>query len=249
MHPFSNVGMVSIFIGCKQENDMKQSNNTEAPKGIKRLLAFIILSSCCLVLSFFTPIGDWFTVDNISHIADTLGFWGPVLIIGIGIFSPLLFIPRWPIAFVSGLLYGVLWGTILATTASTLGAWLHFTLAHSLLSPISQRLKNKSRFSDIRVPHRNQFLALFFLRAFPLSNFVATNLLAGALKMNVLSYIAASFLGMIPSSIMYASWGKLMKKPSGSFYAVAALSLAFIVVGTLVAQRYFYPWIKKISKQ
>jgi len=34
---------------------------------------------------------------------------------------------------------------------------------------------------------------------------------------------------------MYAAWGKLLKKPSPSFYLLAAATLAFIVVGTVIA--------------
>jgi len=165
----------------------------------------------------------------------------------IGIVSPLLFVPRWPIAFVSGMLYGVIWGSVLANVASTLGAILHFWLAKTLLSPMSARLCNKYNIHPGKIPQEKQFATMFFLRAFPLSSFVLTNLFAGALNMRMSTFIWSSFLGMIPSTLMYAAWGKLMKKPSTEFYILAVAILVLLMIGTWIAQRKFMPWFSKLS--
>jgi uncharacterized membrane protein YdjX (TVP38/TMEM64 family) len=106
------------------------------------------------------------------------------------------------------------------------------------------RLMRKYRVEHLNIPKEKQFMVIFVLRAFPLSSFVATNVLAGALKMSRSRYVLASFLGMIPSSVMYAAWGKLMKKPDPHFYALAIVCLAVIVVGTVMAQKFVYPWLK-----
>ena len=217
--------------------------------GIKRLSAFVIISILGILATCFTPVGRFFTVDSISRIAENLGLWGPIILAVAGIVSPLLFIPRWPIAFVSGLLYGVVWGTVLANISSALGAWLHFTLARTLLAPMSARFLRKYNLDPHSVPKEKVFALLFFLRAFPLSNFVATNLFAGALKIQPRNFVLASFLGMIPSTIMYAAWGKLMKKPSGWFYALAVATLVLIVWGTIVAHKKLYPWLKNLTKR
>ena len=217
--------------------------------GIKRLLAFVILSVLGILATCFTPAGRFFTVDSISQVAEHLGLWGPIILAVAGIITPLLFIPRWPIAFVAGLLYGVFWGTVLANISSVVGAWLHFTLARTLLAPMSARLLKRYNMDPRSVPKEKVFALLFFLRAFPLSNFVATNLFAGALEIQPRNFVLASFLGMIPSTIMYAAWGKLMKKPSGWFYALAVVSLALIIWGTIVAHKKLYPWLKNLTKR
>lgn len=223
--------------------------NEQGPlKGIKRLSTFVIISVLGILATCFTPIGRFFTVDNISRVADHLGLWGPIILAVAGIVTPLLFLPRWPIAFVAGLLYGVGWGSLLANVASTLGAWLHFTLARTLLAPLSARLLRKYNMDPASVPREKVFAVLFFLRAFPLSNFVATNLFAGALKIQPRNFVLASFLGMIPSTVMYAAWGKLMKKPSGWFYALAVATLALIIWGTVVAHKKLQPWLKNRAK-
>ena len=89
-------------------------------------------------------------------------------------------------------------------------------------------------------PHR-AFLALFLLRAFPLSNFTATNILAGALGMRGRVYLPATFLGMIPSTLFYACCGKLVRKPSLEFYLLLGVLFLVILLGTLLARRRFLP--------
>ena len=223
--------------------DPKRTGN----KGWCGLGAFLAFAVVAVVISVFTPVGKFFSVDAISSLAERMGVWGPVLIAACGIVMPLLFLPRWPVAFVSGLLYGVVWGTLLANVVSTLGAWLHFIMATTLLAPGAERLRRRYNFNPGAVPPEKTFSVLFFFRAFPLSNFVATNLLAGALKVPLRTYLAATFFGMIPSSIMYASWGKLMKKPSPAYYALAVLTVAVIIIGTYMARKHFAPWLRQLN--
>lgn len=209
---------------------------------IKRLGAFLLVAALGLAASHFTTHGGKLTLDRITELAARLGPWGPLFILVAGVLTPLLFIPRWPLAFLGGLLYGVVGGALLATFASTLGAWLHFTLSRTLLAPMSDRLKKKYRLERFVVPPHKEFTAIFIMRAFPLSNFVATNLIAGALRMNRVKFVLASFLGMIPSSLLYAAGGKLMKKPSAGFYVLAGVVLVLMVVGTVYAEKLLHSW-------
>ena len=209
---------------------------------LRRLGGFLAIALAGLAISHFTPHGDLLTVDGITRLAGRMGRWGVVVILLAGVLTPLAFLPRWPIACLAGFLYGVTWGTVLSTVASAGGAWLHFALSRSLLAPLMDRLRHRYRLDRYHIPPDKEFLALFLLRAFPLSSFVATNLLAGMLKLDGRRFLAASLLGMIPSSLMYAAWGKLMKKPSADFYLLAVASLVVIVVGAVLAQKVLRRW-------
>ena len=98
--------------------------------GLRELVLFLLLAVAFVLVSVYTPASRFLSPDYISQLAGRLGYWGAYIIILAGLLSPLLFLPRWPIAFVAGLLYGVVAGTLLATAASTLGAMLHFLLAN-----------------------------------------------------------------------------------------------------------------------
>ena len=230
-----------------------QDNDTDTPSGrfagFRELFLFLLLAVAIIMASLFTPVGEFFKMEHIEQGAQDMGPWGPSILVFAGLLTPLLFLPRWPIAFVSGLLYGVVWGTLLATVASTLGAMLHFALAKGLLSPMSDRLRKRYGITSAPVPRDKAFLVLVFLRAFPLSNFVATNLLAGAMKIHFGTYVVASFVGMIPSTLMFAAWGKLLKKPSPSFGVLAVATVLFIAIGTWVAKKRFYPWLKNLRSR
>ena len=154
------------------------------------------------------PLREFLSLHHIEQLVSDLGCWGPAVIVAAGILTPVLFLPRWPLCFACGLLYGVVWGTLLPTVASLLGAWLQYALARNLLAHFTQRWLSRFRLAHAVIPPNRTFVALVLLRAFPLSNFSAVNLLAGAMRIPSRTYLVASFLGMLPSSLMYAAWGK-----------------------------------------
>lgn len=211
---------------------------------VRRLAVFLVVALSGVLISRYAHVGRYLSADAVSELAAQLGPHGILVLVLAGALTPLLFLPRWPIAFLAGLLYGVWWGTLLATLASTVGAWLHFLLSRTLLAPASERIRRRFGFTHDRIPKDKQFVTLLLLRAFPLSSFVATNVLAGALKLNRNRYLWATFLGMLPSSWMYAAWGKLMKKPDPHFYVMATLAVILIVAGSVAAQRYMKPWFR-----
>ncbi len=215
---------------------------------LRRLGIFLLVAVVGVAVSHYANLGDYFSAKAILELSDRLGPYGVAIIFAAGALTPLLFLPRWPIAFLAGLLYGVVWGTLLASVASTLGAWLHFMLSRSLLAPASDRLKRRFGWERLTIPQEKQFATIFLLRAFPLSSFVATNILAGVLKLSQRRYIAASFLGMIPTSIMYAVWGKLLKMPEPHFYGVAIGAVILIVIGSVAARRYIGPLLRPAPK-
>jgi uncharacterized membrane protein YdjX (TVP38/TMEM64 family) len=205
---------------------------------VAKPLSFVAIAIIGIFIGLFTPLKQYLTIDAIRGFAETLGAWGPITLLAIGALGPLMFLPRWPICFMGGMLYGVFWGALIGNIASLLGAWLHYTTAKSLVSDSSEKLLKRLNLDLGKLHGRNSFWTVFILRVVPISNSSATNLLAGALKISTKSYLAASFCGMIPTTIMYASWGKLMKKPSPECYVIAVGILALIIIATIVIRRF-----------
>lgn len=211
---------------------------TAEPAAWRRLLPFAVLSLLFLGLGLLPGVRAHLRADALRDAARGLGPWTPLAIALFALVSPLAFVPRWPVAFVCGLLYGVGWGSVLANLASTLGAWLHFRLARRAFGATAARLLPRAaRWRDALSDPRTAFTALFLLRAFPLSNFTATNLLAAALGLPGRVYLGATFLGMIPSTLLYAALGKLLRRPSPGFAALVAALCVFLALGTLLARR------------
>jgi len=201
-----------------------------------RAAAFAVVSLLLLAASLLLPVREWWRVERLVELGRQLGWWGPVGVIVLGMATPLLLLPRWPIAVMCGLLYGVVPGAALSNMASTLGALVHYGLARSMLAPWCRSLLERRRSRWMEIPPHHAFAALLLLRAFPLSNFVATNILAGTLRVPVSTYLAASFLGMIPSSVMYAAWGHAIRRPTKASISLAAALVAAVLAGTWIVR-------------
>lgn len=212
-------------------------------KPVWRLLLFAATAVVLGLLGTHESYRQVFSVEGIERIADDLGALGPAAILAAGVVGPLLFLPRWPICFAAGLLYGVVWGSALATLASLLGATLQFLMARSFLAGFARRILSHSRLAGLTIRPGKAFVALFLLRAFPLSNFVVTNLMAGALRLKTFVYIAATALGMLPSSVMFAAWGKFAKKPSPGFLFLIFGVLILLTLGGMLVQKQRKRWM------
>lgn len=222
------------------DEERHQENGAGARKApvLRKLLAFALLSVAFLALGTYPPLRAQLKPEALDHTIGGMGWLGVAALFALGAVTPLMMLPRWPIAIVSGMVYGVFWGTFLANTASLAGAALQYWMAHSTLSLLACRWLPKSRWQRLLENPRNAFSALLLIRAFPISNFVATNLLCGTLRIPARTYLSASFLGMIPSTVLYAAWGKLVLKPSCGFRFLVFFALAFIVLGTVYARRF-----------
>lgn len=188
-------------------------------------MAFGILMAVALVIVLATPLKESLSKDELRAQALALGSWAPVAILVFGAVGPSMLLPRWPVAFVSGFLYGAGWGSALGNIASALGAVLHFFIALHLLAPSAHEMCRKRNINIDRIPPNRAFLFIFLLRAFPFSSTVVTNLIAGALKVNLRTFFAATFLGMIPSTLMYAAAGAMTHETSRGVYLAITLSL------------------------
>jgi len=205
---------------------------------LKKLLFFVFLSLAFTAIGAYPPFRAYLRPEVLDRAIEGMGWFGPLLLVLLGALSPLLMVPRWPIAVVSGMVYGVFWGTCLANTASLIGAGLQYWMARSMLAHLAARWLAGNRWRHLLESREHVFLFLFLFRAFPLSNFIATNVLCGTLRFPARTYLWASALGMIPSTVLYAAWGKFALKPSGGFMFLAFFTLAFIVVGTVCARRF-----------
>jgi len=201
------------------------------------IIVFIALTAGIMLAANQPQIRQIFSMERIEALADQWGIWGPFVFILAGIIMPLGFLPRWPLCVAAGLLYGVFQGALLATAASLIGAWLQFFMARAILPGLAKKLLAHRKLTLQTIPAHHAFLYLFLLRAFPLSNFVLTNLLAGTLKVRTLTYLSASFLGMLPSSITYAALGKAAKSSNLSYLILAISGFAILTVGAVVVRQ------------
>jgi pyruvate/2-oxoglutarate dehydrogenase complex dihydrolipoamide dehydrogenase (E3) component/uncharacterized membrane protein YdjX (TVP38/TMEM64 family) len=134
----------------------------------------------------------------------------------------------------AGAVFGLLWGSVLVSFASTLGATLAFLVARFLLrDALSSKFGERMRRFDEGVRRDGAFF-LFTLRLVPVFPFFLVNILAGLSALRVGTYYWVSQLGMLPATIAYVYAGtQLAQLESVADVLSPGLLGAFVVIGLL----------------
>ena len=145
-----------------------------------------------------------------------------------------------------GAVFGLLWGTVLVSFASTIGATVAFIVSRYVLRDGIQR-----RYGD-RLHAINEGIArdgafyLFTLRLVPAFPFFVINLVMGLTPMRVLAFALVSQLGMLPGTIVFVNAGtQLARIESLQGILSPSLIVSFVLLGVfpLIAK-----WIVNVVK-
>jgi len=133
-----------------------------------------------------------------------------------------------------GAIFGLLWGTVIVSFASTLGATLAFLAARFLLRDwVQARFGEKLRPINEGIAREGAFY-LFALRLVPAFPFFAVNLLMGLTPMRTATYFWVSQVGMLAGTVVYVYAGTQL----GEFRISGGLLFAFALLG-------FFPLLAK----
>jgi dihydrolipoamide dehydrogenase len=150
-----------------------------------------------------------------------------------------------------GAVFGLLWGTLIVSFASTLGATLAFLASRFLLRDwVQARFGDKLKPINEGVAREGAFY-LFALRLVPAFPFVAINLVMGLTPMRTWTYLWVSQIGMLAGTIAYVYAGTQL----GEFRLSIGLLVAFTILGlfplvakkvldALKARRVYARWTK-----
>ena len=133
-----------------------------------------------------------------------------------------------------GAIFGLLWGTLLVSLASTVGATLAMLAARYLFrDSIQQRFGHRLTELHKGVEREGAFY-LFTLRLIPAMPFFVLNLLMGLTRMKVWTYFWVSQLGMLAGTVVFVNAGtQLAKIDSLRGILSPALIGSFVLLGVL----------------
>jgi len=141
---------------------------------------------------------------------------------------------------VAGAMFGVLWGTLLVSFASTIGATLAMLVARFILrGQVEARFGAQLSGIDKGIEKEGAFY-LFTLRLVPLFPFFAINLLMGLTKIKVLTFFIVSQIGMLAGTFVYVNAGtQLAQIESTADILSLELLLSFALLGVfpLIAKK------------
>lgn len=106
-----------------------------------------------------------------------------------------------------GFLFGIFWGTLLASVASTLGATLAFLIGRFLFHDfVQQRYGDRLRALNRGVEREGAFY-LFALRLVPIFPFFVINLAMALTPIRAITFLLVSWAGMLPGTLVYVNAG------------------------------------------
>ncbi|MDX1432976.1 MAG: FAD-dependent oxidoreductase [Gammaproteobacteria bacterium] len=132
----------------------------------------------------------------------------------------------------AGAFFGLLWGTVLVSLASTVGATLAFLLARFLFRDgVQRRFGDKLRAVNAGIARDGAFY-LFTLRLVPYFPFIAINLLMALTPIRTITFFLVSLVGMFPGTVVYVNAGtQLAGLESLSDILSPALIASFTLLG------------------
>lgn len=140
--------------------------------------------------------------------------------VGLYIAATVFFVPGLLITMAAGLLFGVVHGSALVSVASVTGASLAFLIGRYFARDwITKKAAHNSRFQTIDEAIGTQGAkVVFLLRLSPIFPFNLLNYTLGLTRISFGQYFLASWIGMLPGTIMYVYLGSL----AGSVAELAA---------------------------
>lgn len=216
-----------------------------------RLLLIGLVVSGLAAAAYVLPVSEWVTI--LAERARNTGAVGVALFIAAYVVSTVAFLPGSILTLAAGFAYGPLWGVAIASPASVAGATCAFLLGRTLLREWAEaRLGESARVRAIDAAvGREGFKIVLLLRLSPIIPFNALNYALSLSKVEVRTYVLASFLGMLPGTAMWVYLGslaptvaELSSAASGGgttrtvlYVAGLAATVAAAVIGARAARR------------
>jgi uncharacterized membrane protein YdjX (TVP38/TMEM64 family) len=170
----------------------------------RRVILAGLLAAAVILLAAATPWRSW-----LGGLAAWARAAGPA---GAGAFAlayaagSVLALPVWPLTVAAGVAYGPAWGFAVALPSGTLGATLAFLAGRTFLrGAVERRLARDPRLVALdRAVDREGAVLVLLLRLSPLAPYNVVTYALSATRLRVVSFAAASFVGMAPITFAWA---------------------------------------------
>ncbi len=203
-----------------------------------RITAAIVLIIALAAVYFLFPVGDW--LGAFVRWVQQLGVLGGLVFALAYVLAAVLLMPGSLITLAAGFTFGVVWGTVIVSLASTTGAALSFLIGRFLAQDwVAARVRQHPRFHALyRAIDKEGFKVVLLTRLVPIFPFGFLNYGFSVTRVPFGRYVLASWLGMLPATVMYvylgSAAGSLARVVSGDVRHTP-MQAALFVAGGLAA--------------
>lgn len=149
-----------------------------------------------------------------------LGAWGPALFVVLYVVATVLFLPGSILTLGAGVVFGLVRGAVIVSVSATLGATAAFLVGRYLARDwVARKIEGNARFRAIdEAVAREGWKIVGLTRLSPVFPFNLLNYAFGLTRVGLRAYVLASWIGMMPGTLMYVYIGSL----AGDLAAVGA---------------------------
>ena len=202
--------------------------------------ALLRLGGLFLILAATSVIGyklGWFdykhTLEHVQRLRTShslvLVAVGFVLVYGIG---TSIGAPGLPFTVAAGAIFGTLLGSVLAWIGALIGAMIGYLIARTVGHDVVLRWVRRFKKIDTAVAESRDFAGMLRLRLIPIIPLGTVNFVGGLAKARFWGYMAATAIGIIPTTVIYTYFADSLLEGVGSGRRDAFVSL--IVASTLL---------------
>ncbi len=133
-------------------------------------------------------------------------------------------------------LFGFANGTLLIVIGSNIGCIISYYLAKKLgQDTLSKFIKDQSFLNNAtQYANKNSFIFIMYARLIPLFPFAAVNYISGIINIPFKQYALATFLGMLPGTLVYVYIGYSASNVQDNPLGLIASIIVFIIFTSLV---------------
>lgn len=213
-------------------------------KAVSRIFMTILLLAAIVLAVRYR---DVLNMDSIQRWTLEAGAWAPAVFMLAYAVSTVLFIPATPISLAGGALFGPLWGTVYNLLGATLGAILAFGVSKYLASAWVRRMmggKLKKLYDGVEAEGW-KFVA--FTRLVTIFPFNALNYALGLTPIKFTHYAVATFIFMLPGSIVFTYVGYAGKEALAG--SEGLLQKILIAIGLIVFVVFLERIVRKMREK
>jgi uncharacterized membrane protein YdjX (TVP38/TMEM64 family) len=150
--------------------------------------------------------------DSLAWV-EQLGPWGPVLFVLIYIVAAVLFVPGSALTLGAGAVFGVGLGSVLVSLGATFGATAAFLVGRYFARAwVAKKIEGNAAFAAIdRAVAAEGWKIVGLTRLSPAFPFSLLNYAFGLTRVSLRDYVVASWIGMMPGTVMYVYIGSLAR--------------------------------------
>jgi uncharacterized membrane protein YdjX (TVP38/TMEM64 family) len=183
---------------------------TELSAKLKLIAGILLVVALAVAAQYFNLQG---LLKSAISWTESLGAAGFAVFILIYILATVLFLPGSILTLGAGALFGVVWGSVCVSIASTLGATAAFLVGRYLARGwVEKQISGNDKFKAIDAAvAREGWKIVGLTRLSPIFPFNLLNYAFGVTQVSLRDYFFASWIGMMPGTVMYVYFGSLGK--------------------------------------